>query len=85
MLGTTIKYDRVKGYGFILPDDESMPDFFVLPRFIVEHRSRRFLMAGWRVEFHPVEVEGNPQAHNVRIISRTIAIQRSGPKPGGAR
>lgn len=85
MLGTTIKYDRVKGYGFILPDDETMPDFFVLPRFIVEHRSRRFLMAGWRVEFDPVEVDGNPQAHNVRIITRPIAIQRSIPTQGGAK
>ena len=85
MLGTTTKFDRTKGYGFILPDDETQPDFFVLAKFIMEPKCRRFLFAGWRVEFDPVEVDGNPQAHNVRIISRPIAVQRSVPTPGGVR
>jgi cold shock CspA family protein len=79
MLGTVTKYNRVRGYGFILPDDETLPDFFVLPKFIVEPKCRRFLMAGWRVEFDPVDIDDNPQAHNVRIVARTIAIQRSAP------
>jgi len=85
MLGTVIKFDRVKGYGFILPDDETLPDFFVLPKFIMEPRCRRFLFAGWRVEFDAVTIEENPQAHNVKILSRPVAIQRSAPTPGGAK
>jgi cold shock CspA family protein len=85
MFGTTIKYDRVKGYGFILPDDETLPDFFVLAKCILEPKGRRWLMAGWRVEFTPVEVGDGMQAQNVRVLSRPIAIQRSVPKLGGAK
>lgn len=77
MLGTVIKYDRVSAYGFIVADDESLPDFFVIPKFIIGDRHHRFLMAGWRVEFDPVDVESKPQAHNVRILFRPIAVQRS--------
>jgi hypothetical protein len=41
-------------------------------------RHHRFLMAGWRVEFDPFDIDGKPQAHNVRILSRTIARQVGG-------
>jgi cold shock CspA family protein len=83
MLGTTTRYDRVKGYGFILPDDETQPDFFVLAKHIMEPKGRRWLMENWRVEFDPAEEDGNPLARNVRIISRPIAMQRSAtPQPG---
>jgi len=75
MLGTVTRYNRVEAWGFILPDDETLPDQFVIPKFIVSEP--RFLMPGWRVEFTPVEVDGRAQAHNVRIISRPIARQFS--------
>lgn len=84
MFGTTIKYDRIKGYGFILPDDETQPDIFVSAKCILAPKGRRWLLPGWRVEFTPVAVEEGLAAENVKIISRPIAIQRSGlPQSGG--
>jgi len=85
MLGTVIKYDRVAAYGFIVADDPTLPDFFVIPKFIQADRHHRFLAPGFRVEFDPIDIETKPQAHNVRVISRTIAIQRSTPTPGGVK
>ena len=81
MQGTVTKYDRARSYGFILPDDENLPDYFVVPKFIADRM--KFLMPGWRVEFTPVETEGHFQAHDVRVLSRVIAIQRAdAPKLG---
>lgn len=78
MLGTVTKYDRVAGYGFIVPDDNTLPDYFVCPSFIVSESKRcRFLLPGWRVEFTPFDLDGKTQAHDVRIISKTVVIQRS--------
>jgi cold shock CspA family protein len=76
MFGTVNRYDRVRTFGFILSDDETLPDYFVIPKFIASEP--RFLMPGWRVEFDAVEVDGRPQAHNVRVIAKTIARQISG-------
>jgi cold shock CspA family protein len=80
MLGTVLRYDRARSYGFILADDENLPDYFVVPKFILGNL--RFLMAGWRVDFTPAEVDGKYQAHEVRIIARPIAIQH-GEKAAG--
>jgi cold shock CspA family protein len=80
MQGTTTRYDRVRGYGFIIPDDLTQPDYFVHSKHILEPKGRRFLMAGWRVEFTPVTAVEGLQAHEVRILSRTIAIQHGGAK-----
>jgi cold shock CspA family protein len=85
MFGTVTAFDRIRGYGFVVPDDLNLPDFFVIPKFIVGDKHHRFLMPGWRVEFDPLDVDGKPQAHNVKIISKTIAIQRSAPTPEGAK
>jgi cold shock CspA family protein len=78
MLGTCIRYDRVRAFGFIAPDNEDLPDFFVCPKLIVSEKNhRRYLLPGFRVEFEPFDVEGRPQARNVRIIARTVVVQRS--------
>lgn len=77
MFGTVAKYDRMKGYGFILPDDASLPDFFVCPKLIDANRHFRFLIPGQRVEFDPVDVSTKPAAHNVRVLPTTIARQTS--------
>jgi cold shock CspA family protein len=76
MTGVVIKYDRLAAYGFILPDDPTLPDFFVCPKFIDADKPRRFLVVGQRVEFTPVDTEtAKPQAHNVRVLPMTIARQ----------
>jgi cold shock CspA family protein len=79
MLGTVNFYDRIKRFGFIVPDDPTLPDHFVVPKFMLGDKHQLFLMEGWKVEFDSVDSDGKPQAHNVRIVSRTIAIQRSAP------
>jgi cold shock CspA family protein len=86
MFGTVIKYDRLKAYGFIVSDDENLPDFFVCPKFINRDKHHRFLLPGQRVEFDPVDIDTKPQAQNVRVIPVTIAIQRGAPASfGGAQ
>ena len=83
MQGTVTKYDRAKSYGFILPDDENLPDYFVVPKFIADRM--KFLMPGWRVEFTPVEVDGKFQAHDIHVVSRVIAVQRAAAPIAGGR
>lgn len=85
LTGTVSRYDRIAGYGFIISDQPDLPDFFVLPKFIEADRHHRFLVPGWRVEFEPFDIDGKPQAHNVRVISRTIAIQRGAAPSGETR
>ncbi len=82
MIGTIVKYDRTKGYGFVMPDDDGVPDHFIIPRFLADVKHPRFLMNGWRVEFDTFEGDRGLQAHNVRIVSKTIAVQRSAPIGG---
>src|ERR1700728_1485910 len=78
MFGTCVKYNRLESYGFIAPDDPSLPDFFACPAFITSEKNhRRFLVPGYRVEFTPFDVEGRPQAHSIKVIARTVALQRS--------
>jgi cold shock CspA family protein len=83
MIGTVIKYDRARSFGFILTDDPELPDYFVCAPFILG--KQRWLMPNWVVEFTPVETDKGFEAHDVRVITRTIAIQRSLPKPGGVK
>jgi cold shock CspA family protein len=85
MLGTTIKWDRIKGYGFLLPDDETMQDIFVPAKAIFAGKGRHWLLPGWRVEFDVVEVEEGLAAANVHIISRPIAVQYSATPGNGGR
>jgi cold shock CspA family protein len=79
MQGTVLRYDRAKGFGFILPDDgANLPDYFVCGKFIDPSRRLRFLIPGQRVEFDPIEDQTGFVAHNVRVLPTTIAIQTSG-------
>jgi cold shock CspA family protein len=91
MFGTCIKFDRSKGYGFLLPtDDPTLPDVFCHFS-VIEPTTlwrRRFLLPGLRIQFD-VEFDAadigheRPRAKNVRVIPPVvIAIQRSAPTPG---
>jgi cold shock CspA family protein len=85
MLGTTIKWNRIKGYGFVLPDDAMQPDIFVSATCIQAPRGRRWLLPGWRVEFDVVEVEEGLAAENLKILSRPIGAQFSATAENGGR
>ncbi|MBZ5662396.1 MAG: cold shock domain-containing protein [Acidobacteriia bacterium] len=69
MRGTCIKFDRARGFGFILPtDDPTLPDCFV--HFSdIEHTPawrRRFLMPGMWVQFETESNEGRRNDGGIR-------------------
>jgi len=78
MFGTVTKYDRIRGFGFIVADEPNLPDFFVCAKFIDANKHRRFLIVGQRVEFTPIDADTDrPVANPVRpIFPVTIAVQR---------
>lgn len=79
MFGSVSVYNRPKGFGFILPDDNNLPDFFVCAKFInTANKHHKFLVPGQRVEFDPVDVDTKPAAHNVRIIGPQIIAKQVG-------
>lgn len=95
MIGTLLKFDRAKGIGFAMSDeDPCLPD--VLVHFSEIRQSqfwkRRFLLPEMKLEFDLAE---NPKAtcdddryraKNVRVVAPVqIAVQRSTAKPGGAK
>jgi len=89
MFGQCARFDRARGFGFIIPtDDPTLPDIFVHFS-AIEHNEvwrRRFLLPGMRVQFDIEPEESNPdrfRATHVRVVAPvTIAVQRSLPKPG---
>jgi cold shock CspA family protein len=79
MFGTVSVYNRPKGFGFILADDNSLPDFFCCAKFInVANKHLKYLVPGQRVAFDPVDIETKPAAHNVRIIGPQIVAKQIG-------
>jgi cold shock CspA family protein len=85
MIGVVASYDRRVGWGFIIPDDGDLPDFFVHYSFIQADKFQRFLRVGQKVEFDPTDVDGKPQARNVRKLPTLIAHQTSAPAASGVR
>lgn len=82
MLGLCIKYDRAKGFGFIVATgdaNQNLPDYFVSYRFIEgSSKHDKFLVPGQKVDFQPADSDAGPQARNVRKIAPiTIAVQHS--------
>ena len=78
MYGTCVKYDRIGRWGFIAPDDLTLPDHFVHASDIVGPKSQHFLVVGQRVEFDASSDDADrPTAKNVRKFPLTIAVQRS--------
>ena len=68
MLGTVSFYNRLKGWGFCVPDDLS-PDLFIhvsnLPS------NHKYLNDGDRIEFQIGESRGKPLAVNIQIIEES--------------
>ncbi len=65
MIGTVSRFNRMKGWGFILPDDDTLDDFFVHHSELV---GRKFLRVNERVEFTPSVRNDKPYARNVKVI-----------------
>jgi cold shock CspA family protein len=82
MKGTVSNYTRFHGWGFIVPDDENAPNYFVHYSFIQANSAQKFLKVGQRVEFDPTEVDGNPKAYNVRKLDEPLVDITAAPKIG---
>lgn len=75
--GTVKWFNRIKGYGFILPDDGGQEIFVHYSA--IDGEGYRNLYEGDRVEFDLVDMGKGPQARNV-VIRRAPGV----PAPGYA-
>ena len=71
MEGTVKWYDRKKGYGFVLGDDEQeyFVHFTALPKGV-------FLWEGDLVSFEPGETEKGKQANNVQLVKKASEMNK---------
>lgn len=74
--GRVLRFDGVRGYGFIVPDGGG-DDVFVHANEVLDDKSG--LTPGTTVEFETVDSERGPKAFGVRILSR--ASSSSSPSP----
>jgi cold shock CspA family protein len=74
--GRVLRFDGVRGYGFIVPDGGG-DDVFVHANEVLDDKSG--LTPGATVEFETVDSERGPKAFGVRILSR--ASSSSSPAP----
>lgn len=70
-MGTVVRYDRGRGYGFIAPDDGG-DDVFVHARDVSGEAS---VESGTRVEFTVVDGERGPRANDVRVVAGPVAME----------
>jgi len=86
MFGIVKQYDRIKGFGFILPetDDPTHPEVFCFARGI-DHSQfwrRQFLLPGMRVEFQ-IEYEPEDVGHDrpcgkhVQVVAPVVIAQQT--------
>ncbi|MGI5326747.1 cold-shock protein [Actinomadura nitritigenes] len=75
--GRVLRFDGVRGYGFIVPDGGG-DDVFVHANEVLDDKSG--LTPGATVEFETVDSERGPKAFGVRILSRASSSSSS-PSP----
>jgi cold shock CspA family protein len=94
MIGKCLKFDRAKGFGFVVStDDPTLPDIFVHFSDIERDQvwNRRFLLPGMMVRFDlesdatDADQERLAAKHLHVIPPILIAVQRSAPTTGGLR
>jgi cold shock protein len=83
--GRVIRFDEVKGYGFIAPDTGG-EDVFVHANEVTDRDLR--ITAGTRVEFRILESDRGLKAYDVRVLDEegpaSPAVHDAAPRNGGA-
>jgi CspA family cold shock protein len=75
--GRVIRFDEVKGYGFITPTDGS-EDVFVHANELTNRGAR--VTTGTLVEFRVIDSERGPKAYDVKIIEEGTSHSQSVPE-----
>ncbi|MGP3970216.1 cold shock domain-containing protein [Streptomyces sp. 6N223] len=78
MTGKILRFDEVRGYGFIAPD-EGNEDVFMHANDLLEEKY--LYQAGRHVEFFLEEGDKGPKASEIRLIRRSDPSGPSGPVP----
>lgn len=69
--GTVKWFSPVKGFGFIIPDDDDLPDVFVHYT-AIEGDGYRNLREGDQVAFDLIPTGKGPQAQNVALVREGV-------------
>jgi CspA family cold shock protein len=76
MLGVVSFYNRKRGWGFAIPDDNSS-DLFLHASNLPENH--RYLTEGDRISFQVGERNGRPLAVNIQIIKEAAVSSEARP------
>lgn len=77
MLGVVSFYNRQRGWGFAIPDDNSSDLFLHASNLPEKHR---YLTEGDRISFEIGERNGRPLALNIQIIKEAAAPSAGVPR-----
>ena len=79
MTGLVSFYDRLRGYGFAVPDDRKQSDVFIHAKNLL--RDHRYLNDGDRISYElgPI-TRGRPEALKVQIIQEAAASSGDGAR-----
>ncbi|MEV5765454.1 cold shock domain-containing protein [Micromonospora sp. NPDC052213] len=80
LTGKVVRFDEVRGYGFIAPDDGS-DDVFVHANML--DGDKWSLTPGVPVEYDAVETDRGPKAVLVRVVGAAAAGERAGTARAG--
>ncbi|MER7335063.1 MULTISPECIES: cold shock domain-containing protein [unclassified Micromonospora] len=80
LTGKVVRFDEVRGYGFIAPDDGS-DDVFVHANML--DGDKWALAPGVPVEYDAVETDRGPKAVLVRVVGAAAGVERPGAARGG--
>lgn len=81
LTGKVVRFDEVRGYGFIAPDDGS-DDVFVHANML--DGDKWALTPGVPVEYDAVETDRGPKAVLVRVVGAAVGAERHGTVRAGA-
>lgn len=77
-VGTVVRFDTVKGYGFVAPETGAEDVFIHVNDLLFDKRDA---VAGTRVEFVLEEGEKGPKASRIRLLTASAPARAASPGP----